>query len=247
MIEVVNLKKKFKDSENFISNGISFFVPSGKSLCIIGVSGEGKSVLLKQVAGLISPTSGHINIDGFDITQLNEEEMLSIHQKCGYVFQFAALIDSLSIYENIAISMIERKYKHEDVYRIVKKTLEAVNLDIDIIGKYPSEVSGGMKKRIGLARTLVTNPKIILYDEPTSGLDPINTKIIHELISSLQKNRSITSIVISHDVSIFSYVDMVAFLYKGKIEYIGDAKTIFDCKDPFVYQFIRGLSDGPIK
>jgi phospholipid/cholesterol/gamma-HCH transport system ATP-binding protein len=246
MIEVINLKKKFKDSDTFISNGISFFVPSRKSLCIIGVSGEGKSVLLKQIAGLIKPTSGQVNIDGVDISQLNEEEMLSIHQKCGYVFQFAALIDSLDVFENIAISMIEKKYKYEDIYRIVEKTLQAVNLDIDIMKKYPSEVSGGMKKRIGLARTLVTNPKIILYDEPTSGLDPINTKIIHELILSLQKNRGITSIIISHDVSVFPYVDMVAFLYKGRIEYIGDAKTIFDCNDPFVYQFIRGLSDGPI-
>ena len=246
MIELIDVKKKFENSNNFITNGVSFFVPTGKTLCIIGLSGEGKSVLLKQIGGLIKSTSGQIFIEGLDITSLSEDEREKIYEKCGYVFQFAALLDSLNIYENMALPLIEKEKKENEIEKSIKKVLHEVNLSEDILFKYPSEISGGMRKRVGLARTLLMNPKIILYDEPTSGLDPINTTIIHKLIKETQEKNNVTSIVISHDITIFDYVDLVAFLYQGKIEYIGDAKTIWKCEDSFVKQFIRGLLEGPI-
>ena len=248
MIELINLKKKFKENDDYITNGVSFLVPNGKSLCVIGLSGEGKSVLLKQISGLIQSTSGSILIDGIDITLISDSEIEKIYEKCGYVFQFAALLDSLTIYENIALPLVEKGLlKENEIKKKVQKAMYDVNLNLEIYDKYPSEVSGGMKKRVGLARTIVSNPKIILYDEPTSGLDPINTKIIHELIKKMQDNLGVTSIIVSHDVTIFDYVDLVAFLYQGKIEFIGDAKTIWKCEDPFIKQFINGMTLGPIK
>jgi phospholipid/cholesterol/gamma-HCH transport system ATP-binding protein len=247
MIELIDVKKKFKNQDKWITDGVSLFVPNGKCLCLIGLSGEGKSVLLKQIAGLIAPTSGTIVIDEIPITKFFDSDIDELFGRCGYVFQFAALLDSLTIYENIALPLKERKISTDEIKNIVAKSLDDVNLEEDILNKYPSEISGGMRKRVGLARTLVTNPKIILYDEPTSGLDPINTEIIHKLMKKTHEKRNITAIVVSHEVNIFDYVDLVAFLYNGKIEYIGDARNIWNCKDSFVYQFIRGLAEGPIK
>jgi phospholipid/cholesterol/gamma-HCH transport system ATP-binding protein len=246
MIELVNVKKQFSPTGRFVTDGVTFFLPKGKSLCIIGASGEGKSVLLKQIIGLIKSSSGKIIIDGVDIMSLNEKELDQVFKKCGYVFQFAALLDSLTIYENVAITLIEQGESEEKITPLVKSVLEQVNLSFDIAHRYPSEISGGMRKRVGLARTLITDPSIILYDEPTSGLDPVTTRIIHELMHQTHTKRDITSIVISHDVEIFKYVDLVGFLYKGKIEFLGPAKDIWESQDPFIYQFIRGLIKGPI-
>jgi len=244
VIQLIDVKKSFEgDGEvRWISNGVTFNLEKGKSLCIIGMSGEGKSVLLKQISGLIRPTSGSIFIDEINITSLTDDEMDIIFKKCGYVFQFAALLDSLNIYENIALPLVERNVNKESIDELVIDSLKKVNLTDEILIKYPSEISGGMRKRVGLARTLVLNPDIILYDEPTSGLDPVNTKIIHELMHSTQINYNITSIVISHDIEIFKYVDHVAFLYKGVIEYFGDAKNIWECENELVYKFIRGIN-----
>lgn len=246
MIELVDVKKQFHANGRFVTDGVSFQLEEGKSLCIIGASGEGKSVLLKQIIGLIKSTSGKILIDGVDIMNLNESELDQIFKKCGYVFQFAALLDSLTIYENIAITLLEKGEPESVITPKVKDVLEAVNLKFDIASRYPSEISGGMRKRVGLARTLITNPSIILYDEPTSGLDPVTTRIIHELMRKTHTERNITSIIISHDIEIFKYVDYVAFLFKGKIEYFGPSATIWDEKDKYIYQFIRGLTEGPI-
>lgn len=243
MIELINLKKKF--GEHWISNGINLTIPEGKMTCIIGRSGEGKSVLLKQIGGLIRPTSGNIIIDGTDITQLDEERLHEIHEKCGYVFQFAALLDSLTIFENIGITLLEQGHAYEQVCALVKEKLALVHLPESILEKYPSEISGGMRKRVGLARTLMLNPKIILYDEPTTGLDPITTRIVHELMLDMQKKLNLTSIVISHDPEIFKFADTVALLHDGIIKYVGDAHTIWQCDNHYVYQFVRGLSAGP--
>ena len=166
--------------------------------------------------------------------------------KFGYVFQFAALLDSLNVYENIGITLIERGIHHDEVMPIVKEKLALVQLSENTLYKYPSELSGGMRKRVGLARTLVTNPEIILYDEPTTGLDPITSRVIHELMFDMQKQLKITSVIISHDVETFKYADKVALLHDGKIQYFGDAKTIWESDNPYVYQFIRGLTEGPI-
>lgn len=246
MIELINLKKRFGD--RYVTNDISLTIPTGKTTCIVGGSGEGKSVLLKQIIGLIKPTSGHILIDGLDITQLKEQELEKVFQKCGYVFQFAALLDSLNVFENVGLTLLEHGMPPDKVLPIVSEKLELVNLNpADVLHKYPSELSGGMRKRVGLARTLITNPSIILYDEPTTGLDPITTRIVHELIHDMQKKLSVTSVVISHDVDIFKYVDKVALLYQGKIRFFGDAKTIWESDNPYIYQFIRGLPEGPIQ
>lgn len=245
MIKIVDLKKKFGDK--WITRGVNLDIPDHQMTVIIGRSGEGKSVLLKQVIGLIKPTSGHVYIDGTDITHLSEEEMEPYFEKIGYVFQFAALLDSLNIFENIGITLLENGMSKEEALPIIRKKLALVNLEEDVLNRYPSELSGGMRKRVGLARTLVTNPEIILYDEPTTGLDPITTRVIHELMHDMQKRLNLTSVVISHDIEIFKYADKVALLHEGVIRYFGDAKTIWESDNPYIYQFIRGLPEGPIK
>lgn len=244
-IKIVDLKKRF-DSK-WITKGVNLEIPEGKMTVIIGRSGEGKSVLLKQVIGLIPPTEGHIYIDGTDITQLSESDLQKILAPFGYVFQFAALLDSLNVLENIGITLFEAGWKTKDVLPIVKEKLGMVHLDQDTLNKYPSELSGGMRKRVGLARTLVTNPSVILYDEPTTGLDPITSRVIHELMYDMQHRLNITSVVISHDVEIFKYADMVALLHDGQIKYFGEAKTVWESTNPYIYQFIRGLAEGPIQ
>jgi phospholipid/cholesterol/gamma-HCH transport system ATP-binding protein len=245
-IELKNLKKRFGDSD-FVTNGLSLAIPAGKLVCVIGQSGEGKSVLLKQIVGLIQPTEGEILIDGKNIVGLEGLEREANFKKFGYVFQFAALLDSLTVFENVGIVDLENKKKQDDVRKRVKEKLSLVNLDEDTIDKYPSELSGGMKKRVGLARTLMSNPEIILYDEPTTGLDPITARVVHELMVDVHKKLNLTSIVISHDIEIFKYVDYVALLYQGKVASIVDADTIWESDDPYVYQFIRGLSEGPMQ
>ena len=248
MIELIDVKKRFSDDGPWITDGVSLTIPDGQMTCIIGKSGEGKSVLLKQIIGLIKPTSGTIRIDGVDITTLARKDEEQVFRKVGYVFQFAALLDSLNVFENIGLPLLEKGIPEDEVLPIVKEKLELVDLSpLENLYKNTDELSGGMKKRVGLARTLVTNPKIVLYDEPTTGLDPITTHIIHELIASMQKKLNITSIVISHDLEIFKYADNVALLCDRKIQYFGPAKTIWECDNPYVYQFIRGLTTGPIK
>lgn len=244
-IKIVDLKKRF--DTKWITQGVNLEIPEGKMTVIVGRSGEGKSVLLKQIIGLLKPTSGHVYVDGIDITTASEKEQDKIFLEFGYVFQFAALLDSLNVFENIGITLLEQGVDKDKVLPIVKEKLGLVNLSEDNLHKYPSELSGGMRKRVGLARTLVTNPKVILYDEPTTGLDPITSRVIHELMYDMQHQFNLTSLVISHDVEIFKYADYVALLHEGKIKYFGDAKTIWESEDPYIYQFIRGLSEGPIQ
>ena len=245
LIKLVDLKKEFDG--NWVTKGVNLDIPANKMTVIIGRSGEGKSVLLKQIVGLIKPTSGEIIVEGTNIANLQERDLRSYYKKVGYVFQFAALLDSLNVFENVGITLLETGEKVKEVLPIVKEKLAQVLLKEDTLYKFPSELSGGMRKRVGLARTLVANPKIILYDEPTTGLDPITSRVIHELMYEMQKQMSITSVVISHDLEIFKYADYVALLYEGKIKYFGDAKTIWESDNPFIYQFIRGLPEGPIQ
>lgn len=245
MIELIDLKKRFDD--RWVTNGINLKIPAGKITCIIGGSGEGKSVLLKQIIGIIKPTSGSIVIDGVDITKLKDDQLENVFRKCGYVFQFAALLDSLTVFENVGLTLLEHGISIEEALPIVKEKLALVNLSENILNKYPSELSGGMRKRVGFARTLVTNPSIILYDEPTTGLDPITSRIVHELMYSMQQKLNVTSVVISHDVEIFKYVDYIALLHKGEIRFFGEADKIWESTNPHIYQFIRGLAEGPIE
>ncbi len=240
MIVITDLKKKIGD--RLITKGVSLTIPQGKMTVVLGRSGEGKSLLLKQIIGLIKPTSGTIVIDGIDI---NKQQL--IHKKVGYVFQFAALLDSLNVFENIGITLLEQGIDREEVMRIVKQKLALVHLKQDTLAKYPSELSGGMRKRVGLARTLVTNPDIILYDEPTTGLDPITSRVIHELMLSTQQQLGLTSVVISHDIEILKFADYVALLHEGVIAYYGDAKTAFNSDNHYISQFLQGNTQGPIQ
>lgn len=245
MIELKDLQKSFNGRA--VTNHLDLIIEAGEFLAIIGRSGEGKSVLLKQIIGLIKPDAGQVIIDGKDITKLGRHELAEIYKKCGYVFQFAALLDSLNVLENVGITLLEDQKSITEIKPLVIEKIRQVGLSEDVLYKYPDELSGGMRKRVGLARTLMMNPKIIIYDEPTTGLDPITVRLIHQLIKDTQEKQDATSIVISHDVDIFNYADRVAMLHEGKIVYVGDANTIWDCDNPYIYQFIRGLAEGPMQ
>lgn len=244
MIKIENLGKRF--GTRWVLKDLNLDIPQGEITCIIGRSGEGKSILLKQIIGLIRPTAGHIWIDGKDITTFTTDELDVNFKRFGYVFQFAALLDSLNVYENIGIKLLEEGAEPKEVIPLVEKRLREVNLRQDTLYKYPSELSGGMRKRVGLARTLMTNPQIMLYDEPSTGLDPITSHVIHKLIYDTQKRLNVTSVIVTHDLEFFKYTDNVALLYGGKIVYFGSAKTVWESDNPYIYQFIRGLEEGPI-
>jgi phospholipid/cholesterol/gamma-HCH transport system ATP-binding protein len=244
MIEIKNLHKAFGQKK--ITRGLDLTVNEHEFIAVIGRSGEGKSVLLKQIIGLITPDDGQVFIDGEEVTKLRGLEQQKIFQKCGYVFQFAALLDSLTVFENVGITMLEQGALEEKVRSKVLEKIDSVGLKPDVLNKYPSELSGGMKKRVGLARTLMLSPNILLYDEPTTGLDPITVRRIHELIKKTHDDHRTTSLVISHDIDIFNYADTVAMLHEGKIVYKGPAKNIWECDNSYIYQFIRGLPKGPI-
>ena len=244
MIKITDLVKQFNGHK--VLNGLNLELPEGRMTAIVGRSGEGKSVLLKSIIGLIKPTSGSIVIDDKEVTTLTEREREEFYKKCGYVFQFAALLDSLTIFKNVGLTLLEQGMPKEQVLPIVTEKLSLVQLGADILDQYPSDLSGGMRKRVGIARTLITNPKIILYDEPTTGLDPITSHIVHQLMADMQKRFSVTSVVISHDPGIFKFVDYVALLHEGQIRFFGEANTIWESDNPYIYQFIRGLTKGPI-
>lgn len=245
MIKITNLQKSFGPIK--ITRGLDLEVRDNEFIAVIGRSGEGKSVLLKQIIGLIKPDAGEILIDSEDVTKLAGIKQQQIYQKCGYVFQFAALLDSLNVFENVGITLLEEGVPEEEVRPKVLDRIEKVGLDADVLNKYPSELSGGMKKRVGLARTLMLSPKILLYDEPTTGLDPITVRRIHELIKKTHDDQKATSLVISHDIEIFKYADTVAMLHEGKIVFKGPAESIWDSENPYIHQFIRGLPEGPIQ
>lgn len=247
MISIQHLKKTF-DGVRWVTNDLNIDIPSGQMTCIIGRSGEGKSLLLKQMVGLVRPTSGKIIIDGVDITTLNNPQLQDIFKKCGYVFQFAALLDSLNVLENVGLSMIEKGVPLSKIKPIVEEKLQQVNLiSQEVLYKYPSELSGGMRKRVGLARTLMSSPSVILYDEPTTGLDPITSRVVYELLYNMQRKFRLTSVIVTHDVEFFKYADNIALLYEGSIKYFGSAKNVWESDNPYVYQFIRGLPEGPIQ
>ncbi len=245
IIKLINLHKAF--GPKVISRDLNLSIVEGEFLAIIGRSGEGKSVLLKQMIGLIKPDSGTVIVDDTDLTIAKDHQAQEkVFQSCGYVFQFAALLDSLSVAENVGITLIEAGMTEKEVLPLVKDKLLSVGLDPAIASRYPSELSGGMKKRVGLARTLMRSPKILIYDEPTTGLDPISVRMIHELMRKTHDENKTTTVVISHDPDVFNYADRVAMLHEGRILYIGDAKTIWQEENPYIHQFIRGLSEGPI-
>ena len=238
-VRIVDLKKSFGD--HAVLKGVSLDVPRGSILVVLGGSGMGKSVLMKHMIGLLKPDSGAVIVDGEDITALNAVALKKVRSKFGMVFQNGALFDSMSNYENVAFPLREhRKHlKGEALEQRVRELFALFSLDLDTVGpRFPSEISGGQRKRIGLARAVALEPQIVLYDEPTTGLDPITTDQVDEMILEAKHKLRVTSIVISHDIaSAFHIADDIIFIYDGNIVAQGLREQMLASKHPFVEQF----------
>ncbi|MBP6944088.1 MAG: ABC transporter ATP-binding protein [Candidatus Omnitrophica bacterium] len=245
MIELINLCKAFDD--NVVLDNVNLTIEDGETIVIIGRSGTGKSVMLKHIIGLMKPDSGQVIIDGQDVTRLGGKELNELRLKFGMLFQGAALFDSLSVRDNVAFNLIEhRKMDDASIDKRVAECLELVGLK-GIEGLKPSELSGGMRKRVGLARAICMDPKIILYDEPTTGVDPIMADAVNDLIKGLQSKLKTTAIAVTHDMtSAYKIADRIAMLYKGKIVESGTPEQIKNTSNPIVKQFITGAAKGPI-
>jgi phospholipid/cholesterol/gamma-HCH transport system ATP-binding protein len=246
MIQLTNLHKAF-GSQNVL-NGLNLTIPDGQITAIIGPSGEGKSVLLRHIIGLMQPDSGQIAVDGENIIGIRRSEMNRIREKFGMLFQNAALFDSMNVFENVAFPLQEKTTLSKDEIRSrVLSALEDVGLK-NVEQKFTDELSGGMKKRVGLARALLLNPKIILFDEPTTGLDPIIKRAIHQLIKETHEKFGFTAVIVSHEIpDIFDIAQNVAMLYRGEILQFGTADEVRNSTHPVVKQFISGSLDGPIQ
>ena len=238
MIKVVNIYKSFKD--RLILNNINFEVNKGETLVIIGGSGSGKSTLLKLLIGLLRPEQGQIFIDGKEISKLKEEELDKVRLNMGMVFQYSALFDSMSVGDNVSFGLQEHsKLSAKEIKEIVEEKLNLVGLS-GFANYMPNELSGGMKKRVSLARAIAFEPKILLYDEPSSGLDPVTSAKIDELIVQMQKLLGVTSIVVTHDMkSAFYIADRIAMLYQGEMIAIGTPDEIRNSTDSRVLEFIN--------
>jgi phospholipid/cholesterol/gamma-HCH transport system ATP-binding protein len=245
MIELVDVHKSF--GAQHVLDGVNLRIEEDMTTVIIGKSGGGKSVLLKHIIGLLKPDSGQVLVDGIDITRLNDKDLNEVRKKFGMLFQEAALFDSMNVEENVAFPLREHtKKKDKEIREIVRERLAAVGL-AGVEKKMPSELSGGMRKRVGLARALAMRPRIILFDEPTTGLDPVMTEAINDLIISTQKNFNVTCVVISHDVeSIFKVGHRIAMLYEGRIVEYGGPEEIRKSENPVLHQFLAGSLEGPI-
>jgi len=242
MIEVRDLRKHFGPQP--ILDGVSFQIEEGESLVIMGRSGGGKSVLLKHIIGLLQPDSGAVLIDGEDITHLDERNLIRVRSQFGMVFQGAALFDSLNVAENVAFAFRrEKKFTEKEIARKVAEVLEMVELP-GVEKKRPSELSGGMRKRVGLARAIIYQPRILLYDEPTTGLDPIVSDSIDKLIIRVTECLKVTTIVVTHDMRSARRVGhRIVMLHNKKIYANGTPADIFGSTDPVVLQFINGVAD----
>ncbi len=240
IIEFIDVHKSF--NSNYVLKGINLGIKKGENLCILGGSGSGKTVILKELCGLINVDKGKILIEGEDITALNEDETIRVRKKIGMLFQGSALFDSLDVYENIAFPIRQNfNYSEDKIKSIVQENLNITGLG-RIEDKYPSDLSGGMKKRVALARALAMKPKILLYDEPTTGLDPTNIKRINQLIRDMQAKFGITAIIITHDIisSAFEVSDKIAFLYEGKIIFCGSVEQTRNTQIKELKDFIEG-------
>lgn len=236
IVEIKNLSKAFTYKK--VLDDVSLNVCMGENLVVFGRSGTGKSVLLKCIIGLLRPDAGEIYIDKQNVLRMSEKELNEIRKQIGFLFQSGALYDSMSVRENLSFPLIRNfKFSKKEVTDKVMHTLELVDL-VEAVDKMPSELSGGMRKRIALARTIITEPKLMLYDEPTTGLDPLTTKEISELILDLQKKLNMTSIVVTHDLICASIIaDRAIFLKDAKIMYQGTIEELTSSKDKFLQNF----------
>ncbi len=242
MIEVRDLKKKFGPLP--VLQGVNFTIKSGEAITIIGVSGGGKSVLLKHLVGLVTPDSGEVLIDGQNIAGMDERELLPIRRKFGMLFQGAALFDSMTVEENVAFVLNrEGKMSPAEIAERVAEVLEMVGL-AGIEKKKPAELSGGMRKRVGLARAVIYRPQILLYDEPTTGLDPIASDTIDQLIIRVVQKLSVTSIAVTHDMRSARRIGQrILMLHQGRIYADKTPEEIFKSQDPVIYRFVNGISE----
>ena len=246
MIEIQGLSKAF--GEHKVLDRVNLTIKTGETMVIMGRSGEGKSVLLKHVIGLLTPDEGQVLIDGVEVAGLFGAELDALRMKFGMLFQNAALFDSMTAFENVAFPLLEHSTMSTSaIGQRVHECLQLVGLQ-DVDALYPAELSGGMRKRVGLARALAMSPEIILYDEPTTGIDPIMGDIINDLIIALRDRLKVTSVVVTHDMrSAYKVADRLAMLYNGSIIDVGSPEEIRQSKNPVVQQFIKGEAVGPIQ
>lgn len=245
-IKLVNVKKSFGSKK--VLDGVDLDITTGESVVIIGGSGTGKSVTLKCILGLLNPDEGYIEIDGKKLNSLSSGEQEKLRSQIGMLFQSGALFDSLNVWENVAFSLLQnQKLKREKAKQIALDKLAAVGLNASAAEVYPADLSGGMKKRVGLARAIATDPAVIFFDEPTTGLDPIMSDVINELIVSTVKKLGATALTITHDMSSARKIaDRIAMLYEGKIIWVGTVKDLDKTTNPYVRQFVAGNAKGPI-
>ncbi|MBL8782025.1 MAG: ATP-binding cassette domain-containing protein [Alphaproteobacteria bacterium] len=246
-IEMKDVHKRF--GSKVVLDGINLSVQPGESLVIIGGSGTGKSVTIKSILGLITPDKGSIKVDGQEVTRLTGRARETVNRKFGMLFQAAALFDSLKVWENVAFALIQgRGLGRAEAKKIALQKLAKVGLGPEVGELSPSELSGGMQKRVGLARAIAAEPEIIFFDEPTTGLDPIMADVINDLIVATVKDMGVTTLSITHDMaSARKIADQIAMLYKGKIIWAGRKEDIDNSGNPYVDQFIHGRAEGPIK
>ena len=240
VVDAIDVRKNFEMVE--VLRGVSFTVSKGETLVVMGGSGTGKTVLLRLIAGLIRPDAGQIGVFGRNIEHLTEEELLPIRRRMGYVFQGAALFDSLSVYENVAYPLREHTSLREpEIEARVMRNLALVGLGREVLPLLPAELSGGMKKRVGIARALSVEPEMLLFDEPTGGLDPTNSKLVGELILQLRGGVCDTAIVVTHDVELAKRVaDRVAILIGGRFAAFGPVAAVLETDNPAVQAFLAG-------
>ena len=245
MISLRGLSKRF--GTNQVLDGLDLEIERGETMVVIGGSGTGKSVLLKHIIGLLRPDAGEVVVDGVPVSRLKGWELKEFRKEFGMLFQGSALFDSLRVLDNVAFGLREHtRLKEAEIRERVREKLALVGLR-DIEHLWPSELSGGMKKRVALARALAMEPKILLYDEPTTGLDPIRADSINDLIVELRDRLKVTGVAITHDMtSAYKIADRIAMLYKGKIIAVGTPQEMRDSADPVVHQFITGSARGPI-
>jgi phospholipid/cholesterol/gamma-HCH transport system ATP-binding protein len=245
MIEIIDLHKSF--GNNHVLRGVNLKVERGESVVVIGGSGSGKSVLLKHIIGLLKPDKGTVLVDNVNISRLNENELNEIRKKFGMLFQSSALFDSMPVWENVGFGLRRHTQLSDvEIKKISIQKLKMVGL-IRVEDLMPSELSGGMRKRVGLARAIAMEPEILLYDEPTTGIDPIRADVINDLIVEMKEKLNVTSVAITHDIkSAYKIADRIAMLYNGVIIGTGSPEEIKNTTDPIIKQFITGSAWGPI-
>ena len=238
MIEFQDLRKAFDGRP--VLDGFTLRVRDGETTVIIGYSGTGKSVALKHVVGLLQPDAGDVIVDGRAVSTLDRAALTALRREIGFVFQFAALFDSMSVFDNVALGLRRRDLADDEIAARVREALALVDLT-GAEERYPAELSGGMRKRVGIARAIALRPRYILYDEPTTGLDPVTSAVIDQLMVRTREHLRVTGIVVTHDMrSAYTVGDRIAMLYEGKIRQVGTVAQIQETEDPVVRQFIEG-------